>query len=462
MAWQGVDDRSADLTRKQRRKAGAAHRADVPLEAHAELADPARRGDPVEILQRQDVSRLSSLVPIRHGRMSATAFTFYRGAAAVMAADLDETATTSLGVQLCGDAHLANFGIFNGPDGTSLFDVNDFDETLPGPFEWDVKRLAASVAVAGRNSDLSAKQIRRAALAATAGYRTVLARAAKLDPLALHNFRLEFGALIERHDDLSTKKVARAQAKAQRKNSLRAFDKLTEVVDGRRRIVHDPPLITRLDDLDTPELDDIHTFLRGYTGSLPNARRHILQCYRLVDMAHKIVGVGSVGTRCLIMLLQTGDGDPLFLQFKEATASVLEPYLGSSRFEQSGQRVVEGQRLMQAAGDVFLGWSRIDGSDGQPHDFYFRQLWDGKGSADLDELGSKRLRGYARVCGGALALAHARSADASIISGYLGKDETFDHAVAEFADAYADLNERDHAAHVTAIASGRVEAVHDL
>jgi uncharacterized protein (DUF2252 family) len=461
-----VDDTisaTARLSRAERFAIGAAQRSELPLDAHAEVPASERRGDPVAILTEQDVARRADLVPIRHGRMSATAFTFYRGAAAVMAADLSMVPTTELGVQLCGDAHLANFGAYNGPDRRLVFDLNDFDETHPGPFEWDVKRLAASLAVAARDNGLSDAKAVAAARAAVESYRNTIHEVAGLDPLALHYHRIEVEQALAELGDGATRRNREAVAKARKKNSLRAFDKLTHVVDGRRQIIDDPPLIERIDVLDDDTRADVRHFFEEYLASLPLARRRVLERYRLVDVARKVVGVGSVGTRCLIVLLESGDGDPLFLQFKQATRSVLEPYLGLSEFEQSGRRVVEGQRLMQAASDVFLGWARFDSQvEGTTVDFYFRQLWDGKGSAEIETMRGKHLRRYGGFCGGALALAHGRTGDAAMIAGYLGDDDSFDHAVGEFAMAYADLTERDHAAHVAAIDRGDVAAVSDL
>jgi uncharacterized protein (DUF2252 family) len=368
-------------------------------------------------------------------------------------------------VQLCGDAHLSNFGLFNGPDRRLVFDLNDFDETHPGPFEWDVKRLAASVAVAGRNNELSPDKIDRAVRAAVAAYRTAIWDCSHQSPLDINYGRIEvdrIGELVET-DAKAKKRFDKLHRKATAKDSVRALSKLTDVVDGRRVIVSDPPLIKRIDELFEPEhVAQVSEFFQRYLSTMPPHRRRLLDRYAVVDIAHKVVGVGSVGTRCLIVLMETGDGEPLFLQFKEAVASVLEPYTAPSEYE-PGERVVVGQRLTQTTGDILLGWSH-GGSDqtGGTHYYYFRQLWDGKGSADVDEMGGRRLRGYARLCGGALAIAHARSGDASMIAGYLGEDETFDHAVAVFADQYADLTELDHTAHLAAINSGRIEAIDDI
>ena len=455
--------RTSNARRKDRRREGEALRNEVPLDSHAEVPPPDERADPIALLTRQDESRLAELVPIRHGRMSATAFTFYRGAAAVMASDLSLVPRTSLQVQLCGDAHLSNFGVFNGPDRRLVFDLNDFDETLPGPFEWDVKRLAASIVVAGRNNDISERKAEAATRAAVAGYRRVINEIAGLDPLAVRYYRIEIEDMVAQLDKKARKRSESATAKARRRNSLRAFDRLTETVDGRRRIVDDPPLLQRLGDHRQLDEDAVESFFGRYLDSLPLAWRRVLERFRIVDVAHKVVGVGSVGTRCLIVLLTTGDDEPLFLQFKEATKSVLEPYLGASEFALSGERVVQGQRLMQSASDVFLGWAQFESPVAdRTVDFYFRQLWDGKGSADVDAMGPNRLRIYAEVCGATLALAHGRTGDAAMIAGYLGDDETFDDAIGAFATAYADLNERDHAEHVAAIDSGRIEAVRDI
>lgn len=425
------------------------------------MPDVASRRDPVDILTQQDEARLQHLVPIRHGRMSVSAFTFYRGSAAVQAADLSNTPTTDLTAQLCGDAHLSNFGLFNGPDRRLVFDLNDFDETHPGPFEWDVKRLAASVAVAGRNNDISPRKIGRAVRAAVSGYRKAIWDCSHVSPLDVHYWRLEVDAIRElvKPDSKATKRVEKVQRKATAKDSVRALNKLTDIVDGRRVIVSDPPLIQRIDELmERDEVERLSEFFERYVSTLPIWRRQLLDRYSLVDIAHKVVGVGSVGTRCLIVLLESGDGEPLFLQFKEAVASVLEPYTAPSEFE-PGERVVVGQRMTQTMGDIFLGWSHAEGrrSDNTLY-FYFRQLWDGKQSVDVDQMGGGRLRQYAGICGNLLAISHARSGDAAMIAGYLGEDETFDHAVGVFAHEYADLTEADHRAHLAAIERGRIEA----
>jgi uncharacterized protein (DUF2252 family) len=453
---------SGVASRAARVSAGRARRDAVPLASHAELSDPAGRIDPLATLQAQDVARVPELVPIRYGRMLATPFTFYRGAAAVMAGDLAGTARTDLHVQLCGDAHLSNFGAFAAPDRRLVVDVNDFDETLPGPFEWDVKRLVASLVVAGRYNGHDAGQTRVAVAETVGAYRLALHLAAVADPLDVWYARVELDELPQLASGADRKRLQRqvrkAEVKATRKDRLRAAAKLTDVVDGRRIIVADPPLIVRPTPQEVSgELERVVAFFEQYRGGLAGDRRTILDRYSPVDVAHKVVGVGSVGTRCWIVLLESGDGDPLFLQFKEATRSVLEEHLGPSEFANSGQRVVEGQQLVQAASDVFLGFARYQASAGTHRDYYFRQLWDGKLSAAVEEMGPKRLRSYGRLCGLVLARAHARSGDAAMISGYLGDDDTFDQAMTAFGEAYADRNLADHERLVAAVDAGELE-----
>jgi uncharacterized protein (DUF2252 family) len=449
-----------------RHDAGRELRNNVPLEAHAEAAPETGRASPLEILAQQDQQRLSDLIPLRYGRMSRTAFTFLRGAAAVMASDLAAGARTDLRTELCGDAHLGNFRWYNAPNRELVFDLNDFDETLPGPFEWDVKRLAASVTVAGRANGFSAKKARTATRVAMQDYRKAIIHASELSPLDLHYFRFDSKSAldrIERHGKSHRKWKKGVLEKASRKNSLRAFNKLTASVGGRRVIVPDPPLIVRVDDeLAAAGPDAFNKFFDRYRESLPLERRLMIDHFTVVDVAKKVVGVGSVGTRCLIVLLEAGDGTPLFLQFKQAVPSVLEPYLGKSDFEQCGQRVVEGQLLIQATSDVLLGWARWIDRREQTIDFYFRQLWDGKGKIDIEELGPKRLAAYAGICGKTLAFAHARSGDAARIRGYIGDDHSFDDVMVECADRYADVTKRDHALLCEAIADGEIEVVCDI
>jgi uncharacterized protein (DUF2252 family) len=433
---------------------GRARRDVLSLGDHDRI-DTEQRPDPIELVTAQDHTRVAQFVPIRHGRMSATAFTFYRGAAAVMACDLGRSPSSGIRVQLCGDAHISNFGLFNGPDRHQLFDLNDFDETLPGPFEWDVKRLAASITIAGRNNGHETPKIKAATRAAVRSYRETIGDVAEMDPLELTYLRLSITPdVVELLDPKSTKLVAKAAGK----NQASAVERLTTIIDGTRRIVEDPPRTMHLDRfIDDDPVVAMRELAVGYLDSLTAKRRELAMRYHVIDVAHRIVGVGSVGTRCLIVLAESGSGHPLFLQFKEATASVLEPYAGASRYPNAARRVVEGQQLMQAASDVMLGWSRYEHGD-RPVDFYFRQLWDGKGAPKVEGLGPRRLRQYGELCGRALALAHARSGDPAPIAGYLGDDDTFDRAIARFAAAYADIAEADHGRHRAAIDQGRIEA----
>jgi len=456
---------------------GRSRREAVPLEAHAELSLPATRASALSILRAQDANRVQTLIPIRYGRMLATPFTYLRGSAGVMGADLAAGPRTDLQVQLCGDAHLSNFGLFAAPDRRLLFDLNDFDETIAGPFEWDVKRLAASVVVAGRNNGFSSKECRTAARSAVGSYRSALAVAAAMNPLELFFHRFEFddlvagmsGGLLSK--EKTAKKVKEVKEKASRKNSLGALSKLTEVVEGRRMILHRPPLVERLaDDRRAAALEQIGALFDEYRSTLTPDRRMLLDRYSLVDIALKVVGVGSVGTRCFIALFESGDGEPLFLQLKEATASVLEPYLEAKAFPQAGQRVVAGQRLIQAAPDAFLGSGRFNRPKGvesqwggtESIDFYFRQLWDGKFSATVETMPPETLARYAGWCGSAVAQAHARSGDAAMITGYIGDDSTFDKAVATFAEAYADQTNTDHTQLLAAVDAGELTVVRDV
>jgi uncharacterized protein (DUF2252 family) len=412
---------------------------------------------------------VQELVPIRYGRMLASPFTFYRGAAYLMAADLAATPRTSLWVQLCGDAHLSNFGVFAAPDRRLVFSLNDFDETLPGPFEWDVKRLVTSFAVAGRDRGFTSTERTAVELAVTREYRQAMQELAQMKKLDTWYSRLDVDAIrglleggVKARD---VKRFEKNVAKAQAKDSMKAFDKLVRVDDGGRpRLVSDPPLIVRLEEL-LPELerhqveDTLRDVLRSYRRSLQGDHRHLLKGFHYADAARKVVGVGSVGTRAWILLMfGNGGDDPLFLQAKEAQASVLEGFLGKSRYANHGQRVVEGQRLMQSASDILLGWIRVNGMDGVSRDFYVRQLWDGKGSAVVEAMDPPALTAYGRLCGWTLARAHARSGDAAAIASYLGTGDRFDRAIATFAELYADQNERDHAALQHAVDSGRLSA----
>lgn len=446
--------------------AGRARREVVPLEAHVEAALGAGRVDPLAILAEQDKTRLPDLIPLRYGRMSRTAFTFLRGSAAIMASDLAAGVRTDLQVELCGDAHLGNFRWYHAPTRELVFDLNDFDETLPGPFEWDVKRLAASVTVAALASGFTKEHARRAARSAMHDYRKFIAETAQHNPLDLHYYRFDSrGALerIERHGKEHRKWKEAVLTKATRRNSLLALEKLTTVVDGRRMIVPDPPLIVRIDDeISRAGAGAVTELLDDYRQSLSLEHRLLFDRFALVDVAHKVVGVGSVGTRCLIALFEAGDGTPLFLQLKQATSSVLEAHLGASHFEHAGQRVVEGQRLIQATSDVLIGWARWRDSRGPEIDFYVRQLWDGKGKIDVEALGPKRLDAYAGLCGKTLAFAHARSGDAMTIHGYIGRGKAFDDVMVAYAERYADITARDHARLCEAIDDGAIEAVRDI
>ncbi len=457
---------------EERAAAGKAAREKVPRSSHGEWEPPARRRDPVKVLEDQAKSRVQELVPIRYGRMLASPFTFFRGAAAIMAMDLAKTPESGLRVQACGDAHLSNFGVFAAPDRREVLDVNDFDETLPGPWEWDVKRLAASFAIAGRDRDFTPKETRAAVVRTVRSYREAMREFAAMRNLDVWYARLDVDTLLA---DLA--KVAPAKAmkearknvkRAGKKNSLRAFDRLVRVVDGEPRIISDPPLLVPARELvsedQAQELEERMLELLGrYRESLTGARRHLLDSYRFVEMARKVVGVGSVGTRAWVVLMMGRDGqDPLFLQAKEAEASVLEPYVGESEFGNHGERVVEGQWLMQAAGDILLGWLPALGFDGGRRDFYVRQLWDGKRSVEIETLPPEGLAIYGRVCGWTLARAHARSGDRIAIGSYLGKGKTFDRAIADFSERYADQNELDYGKLADAAKSGRIKVETDL
>ena len=461
----GGNGEAPHLSLGERAARGKAERAEVPRSVHGEWVAPAARRDPVELLEEQAASRVPELVPIRYGRMLVSPFTFYRGAAYLMAADLAGSQRTGLRVQLCGDAHLSNFGGFAAPDRRLVFDVNDFDETLPGPFEWDLKRLVASFAVAGRDLGFPVKERRGVNLTVTRAYREAIRNLASIKTFDLWYSRVDAEALLAQFQAAASAKrrkvMAKNLAKARSKDSLRAFSKLTTIVDGEPRIVSDPPLIVPIEDLAGG--GDIEQFARsvnrGYRRTLQGDRKHLLERFRYVHAARKVVGVGSVGTRAWIMLMLGRDNDdPLFLQLKEAQPSVLEPFLGKSQYTNHGQRVVEGQRLMQAASDIMLGWHRVEGIDGVQRDFYFRQLWDNKGSAIIEGMKPYELAGYAEICGRTLARGHARSGDAVTISAYLGSGDAMDRALAEFAELYADQNELDYAALSAAVKTGSVKA----
>ena len=447
---------------------GKAARAKVTRASHGEWAPASDRPDPVALLEAQETTRVPELIPIRHGRMASSPFAFYRGAANVLAADLAAVSHSGLRVQLCGDAHLVNFGGFASPERSLVFDLNDFDETLPGPFEWDVKRLAASLEIAARSRGFDRKARTRIVSASVRSYREAIRAFAKMQNLDVWYARLNADDILARwggdvgRDAL--KGFHRNVEKAESKDRLRAETKLTRIVDGEPRFVSDPPLLVPIEELFTASAvrdfeASIHQALRTYRHTMQDDRRHLLESYRFVQLARKVVGVGSVGTRCWVALMVGLDNtDPLFLQVKEAEASVLEPHLGESGFANHGQRVVQGQRLVQAASDVFLGWEHIVGYDGQPHDHYIRQLWDWKASAAIDTMSPQWLDVYGQICGWTLARAHARSGDRVAIASYLGGSDTFDQALARFAGLYAEQNDLDHQALVTAIANGRMTA----
>ncbi len=465
LVWASVPH--AALQSGESTERGRVARRLTPRSAHGDWRPGSNRPDPIAVLQAQAATRVQELVPIRYGRMMASPFTFYRGAAAVMAADLANTPDSGIAVQACGDAHISNFGGFAAQDRRLIFGPNDFDETLPGPWEWDVKRMAASVEIAGRDVGLSAKRRRRLVRDCVREYREAMAGFAQESHLQVWYERINASELVDHFGGrLGTKGrilFAKPFARGRRKTSTRAVAKLTELVDGVPRFRHVPPLLVPLRELLGPgtrdETDFVRELLDQYAAGLSEDRRYLFQTYRFVDMARKVVGVGSVGTRAWIILLAGRDGkDPLVLQAKEAQASVLEPYLGASEFENHGERVVRGQRMAQAAIDLFLSWQRSTGLDGQAHDFYVRQLWDWKASVDLSTMSYWGLHAYSRACGWSMARAHARSGDRLAISGYLGTGSNFDRAIARFAAAYADQNELDHKRLIDAVANGVVLA----
>jgi uncharacterized protein (DUF2252 family) len=470
VAHPSVDDRRAQGKEAHER---------APLSSHGGWVAASDRPDPVGLLQAQDRTREPDLVPVRHGRMLVSPFTFYRGAAKIMAADLAGTPTAGLNVQLCGDAHLSNFGAFASPERRLLFDVNDFDETLPGPFEYDVKRLAASFTIAGRNNGFGKADTKAATLGSVAAYREAMAGFAQMGTMDVWYAHLAEDDLMQRLRDAASaankkakkeaiqaeKTLRKGAAKARTRDSLQALSKLGELVDGQYRIVSQPPIVVPARELEAAyglsreEIERaVHGQFRAYRASLRDDQRRLLERFELLDMARKVVGVGSVGTRAFIVLLQGRDqGDPLFLQVKEATRSVLEGPLPKSRYKQHGERVVYGQRMMQAASDIYLGWAR--GSLDVDRNYYWRQLRDMKVSAEVESMTPVGLRIYAAMCGWTLARAHARSGDPIAIAAYLGKRDTFDQAITDFSQRYADQNEQDYQAFAKAVRSGRLEAL---
>jgi uncharacterized protein (DUF2252 family) len=469
-----LDTALGRLTPAERAERGKAARAAVPRESHAVFDPPPGRPDPLALLEEQARSRVPELVPVRWGRMMVSPFTFYRGAALPMAADLATTPVSGLAVQACGDAHLSNFGVFGSAERRLVFDVNDFDETLPGPWEWDVKRLAASLEVAGRDNGFAGKDRRQIITATVASYRQAMRAFAAMTNLDiwyahadLDQVRADFEAQMKTRQ---RKMADKAMAKARTRDSMQEVAKLTRMVDGRPRIIADPPLLVPITDLLPAQMDQeafqgqIKNLLGAYRRTLETDRRYLLEQFEFADMARKVVGVGSVGTRCwIILMLGRDESDPLFLQVKEAEASVLSRFCGASKYANMGQRVVAGQRLMQAASDIFLGWQRTEaGLDGQQRDFYIRQLRDWKFSMPIEIMVPRGMRIYGELCGWTLARAHARSGDRIAIAAYLGGSDVFDQAITRFAAAYADQNQRDHKALLDAVAAGRITAEPDL
>jgi uncharacterized protein (DUF2252 family) len=460
------------LTVEERVARGKAARREVPRASHADFAPGTFRPDPVALLESQAATRVPSLVPIRYGRMLVSPFTFYRGAALIMAADLAGTPRSGINAQLCGDAHLMNFGVFASPERRLVFGINDLDETRAGPWEWDVKRLAASFAIAGRDNGYSTKERAKVLLALGGAYRSAMHEYAAMTNLAVWYSHMDVETAIRdlrSEIDPATRKRADAGiAKARTRDSMQAFDKLTHVVDGQRRIISNPPLVEPLENIfegaEREHLQEmLRSILRSYRRTLQSDRRHLLEEFRVVDMARKVVGVGSVGTRAwIILLLGRDDNDPLFLQAKEAQASVLEEFLGRGEHLSHGERVVQGQHLMQASSDIFLGWDRVHGVDGVERDYYVRQLRDWKGAAVVEAMRPATLASYARLCATSLARAHARSGDRIAIAAYLGGSDTFDRAIAEFSESYADQNERDYEALAQAEKDGRIITRRDL
>jgi uncharacterized protein (DUF2252 family) len=457
------------LTIGERVARGRGMREELPHERHARWVPSPDRSDTVQILQRQAAERTPELVPIRYGRMVSSAFAFFRGGAAVMAADLCTTPTSGLRAQLCGDAHLLNFGMFDTPERTLVFGLNDFDETLPGPIDWDVKRLAASVEIAGRDLGFTRAQCGAAVLATVRSYREAMLGFAEMRNFELWAVGLPAKELERKMSAVAGHQTHEVVRKAIHKSlshdHLTAFGKLIEQTDGELRFISNPPLVVPVEELLGEQereryVEVVSSFLRQYRSSLPPHVRGLVESYRFTRMARKVVGVGSVGTRAWVVLMTGRDAfDPLLLQLKEAKRSVLEPYAGRSLYESAGRRVVEGQRYMQTASDSLLGWYRLKAWDGQMRDFYVRQLWDGKSSIDVARLTPGGLLAYGEACGWTLARAHARSGDRIAMAAYLGEDDGFERAIAQFASTYAVVNDRDHALLAEEIVHGRIAAV---
>lgn len=447
---------------EERRDFGRSRREEVPRSSHAEWSRVGSHPDPVQLIEEQNEGRIQYLVPVRRVRMARSPFTFYRGSARIMASDLARTRTTGIATQICGDAHLANFGAYASPERRLVFDLNDFDETLRGPWEWDVKRLAASFTIAGRHNGLTYEETRKVTRRVVSTYRKAMRLLAEMRPIDIWYSLVEADEILESVDERNKRKrAARALNRVKRKDSLHVLDKLAEEVDGRYRIRSEPPLIVPIRDLPDQAAvvaagESAQNAFDDYLETLPDNVGHLLKEYRPVDLALKVVGVGSVGTACSILLLEGRDRhDPLFLQIKQANKSVLEEFLGPSPYENAGQRVVEGQGLMQTVSDIFLGWTRADATGNH---YYLRQLKDWKASSDVDDATRKQLDAYARVRGWTLARAHARSGDPIAIAGYLGRGKSFDRALVEFSETYADQNQLDYEAFVGEIQNGRLEA----
>jgi uncharacterized protein (DUF2252 family) len=439
-------------TPDERRSTGKARRGSMPRSSHAEWKPPANRADPIDLLTQSNRTRLTHLVPIRYGRMLDSPFTFLRGAAIVMAADLATTPVTGFRAQLCGDAHLRNFGVYASPERHLLFDINDFDETLPGPWEWDLKRLATSFYVAGRCNGFRESDCEEAARSCGRSYRRWMREYSGMSVLDVWYSRVDAESALAVFRQSGRKGLARQLNKARQNNTLQALTKISSVVDGRLQLVEHPPILTHVHDDGLGQL--LRALFRGYLSSLQDDRRQLVERYRFLDFALKVVGIGSVGTRCFVVLLDSSHhDDPLLLQVKEAQESVLEPYVGHSPYRNHGHRVVCGQRVMQATSDIFLGWASLG-----EHNCYFRILRDMKGAAEIERMSPDDFCDYADLCGWVLARAHARSGDGCLIAGYLGKAEAFDDALAQFAKAYADQTEQDYQALVGAVKSGRIAA----
>ena len=449
------------MTATDRAEAGRALRRGVPRSAHGDWSASANRRAPIEVLEEQGLTRLPELAPVRYGRMATSPFAFFRGSAAVMAMDLAATPTTGLRVQACGDAHVANFGKFATPERNLVFDLNDFDETLPGPWEWDVKRLAASLYIVARERGFSPSSCAQVVAAACGTYRDRLRRAAPMQTLELWYERIEVGDVLAHFPARYRANVRRDIRRARRRDHARAIAKLTTRVNGRRRFLENPPLLVHLEDTEN-DWYEVAPVLMQYRATLRDDRQVLLDRFRVVDIARKVVGVGSVGTRCWVALLEGRDNpqdDCIIIQVKEAQASVLEPYAGASTFDHHGRRVVAGQRLTQAASDMFLGWAEGPNTG---HQYYLRQMWDAKGSSDTTRMSLGNLTYYGTLCAWALARSHARTGDPVAISNYLGRGNQFDRALARFARSYCATNAGDHAALVDAIAAGRVKARTEL